>query len=109
MKFSHVNCRSLLKKLSQISILFKDSNFLCCTETWLSPIILDSMLNIPGKTIFRRDRVSRGGGVCIYIDENLSPFCNIDILSSYISTDLEIISVDVKKNWIEIYENMLYL
>ena len=58
---------------------------------------MDSMLDIPGKTIFRCDRVSRGGGICIYIDDNLSPFCNIDILSSYILTDLEIISVDVKK------------
>ena len=97
MKFSHINCRSLFRKLAQVSLLFKDSAILCCTETWLSPIIIDSMISIPGKTIFRRDRVSRGGGVCIFVNNDLSPYCDIDIQSSYITTDLEIISVDTKK------------
>ena len=80
-----------------MSLLFKESHVLCCTETWLSPIIVDSMVNIPAKTIFRRDRASRGGGVCIYVDDSLSPYCNIDTQSSYISPDLEIVSIDLKK------------
>ena len=45
----------------------------------------------------RRDRSSRGGGVCIYADNDLSPFCAIAEKSRYISNDLEIISLDVKK------------
>ena len=77
--------------------MFDDSDILCCTETWLSPIIIDSLLAIPGKTIFRRDRGTRGGGVCIYVDNKLSPFCKVDVQSSYVSPDLEIISLDIKK------------
>ena len=84
LKLSHVNCRSLYKKLAQISCLFKDSDILCCTETWLSPVIIDPLLAISGKTIFRCNRSTRWGGVCIYVDINLSPFCKVDGQSSYI-------------------------
>ena len=77
--------------------MFKDSQFLFCTETWLLPSLSDALLNINAKTIFRRDRLSRGGGVCIYVDTEFSPFCAIDEQSSYISKDLEIISLNVKK------------
>ena len=97
MKLSHINCRSLLKKVAQVSLLFKDSTVLCCTETWLAPNVNDSLVAVPGKPIFRRDRVSRGGGVCIYIDDSLTQYCNIDSKSSYISPDLEIISIDLQK------------
>ena len=77
--------------------MFKDSHFVFCTETWLLPILNDSLIQIQGKSIFRRDRSSCGGGVCIHVDNDLSPYCTIDVKFSYISKDLEIISLDVKK------------
>ena len=97
MKLSHVNCRSLYKKSAQIGYLFKQSEILCCTETWLSHILSDSLKSIEDKTVFRRDRKTRGGGVCIYVNNTLSPFCTVDEKSSYISPDLEIITIDLKK------------
>ena len=41
---------------------------LCLTETWLTPLIVDSSISIDGYSIFRRDRADgrRGGGVCIF-------------------------------------------
>ena len=87
----------MFKKLAQISYLFKDSHFFFCTETWLLPILNDSLIQIQGKSIFRRDRSSLGGSVCIYVDNDLSPYCTFNVKSSYIGKDLEIISLDVKK------------
>ena len=46
-----------------------------------------------GKTIFRCDRSTRGGGVCIYVKSDLSNYCKIDSKSTYISPDLEIITI----------------
>ena len=34
-RICHVNTRSLYSKINQLSILFQDSDLLCCTETWL--------------------------------------------------------------------------
>ena len=97
MKFTHVNCRSLFRKIAQISLLFTDSDFLCCSETWLSTNYDDQMVNIKGKTIFRQDRTTRGGGVCIYVRNDLSPFCKIDNKSTFTNKNLEIISIDLQK------------
>ena len=47
---------------------------LCLTETWLTPLIVDSSISIDGYSIFRRDRADgrRGGGVCIFTKNSLS-------------------------------------
>ena len=97
MKYSHVNCRSLYRKVAQISILFSDSDFLCCSETWLSKSYSDHMISVKDKTVFRQDRNARGGGVCIYVNSDLGPFCNIDKKSSFTNKNLEIISLDLIK------------
>ena len=87
----------MYKKVAQISILFNESDILCCSETWLSSTINDSLIAINGKTVYRCDRKTRGGGVCIFVNNSLSPFCKIDDKSSYISPDLEIITIDFQK------------
>ena len=55
------------------------------------------MIAIDGKSVFRSDRSSRGGGVCIYVNNSLSPFCKVDPISCNISPDLEIMSINLKK------------
>ena len=97
MKFSHINCRSLYRKITQVGILFANTDVLCCSETWLSKLYLDHMIAIPGKTIFRQDRCARGGGVCIYVNTDLGSDCTIDKTSSFTNMNLEIISLDLKK------------
>ena len=91
MKFSHINCRSLYRKIAQVGILFADTDILCCSETWLSKLYLDHMIAIPGKTIFRQDRSVCGGGVCIYVNADLGSYCTIDSKSSFRNKNLEII------------------
>ena len=97
LKLSHVNCRSVFRKLAQLDVLFYDSDVLCCSETWLSKAYPDSLLSLTNKLIYRSDRSTRGGGVCIYIRKNLSSYCKIDVKSTYCSSDLEIVSVDLSK------------
>ena len=96
-KFAHINCRSIYNKLAQIQLLFGNYDFLLCSETWLSTNYSDSLLDIPGIKIFRLDRSSRGGGICIYVKAALSPFCEINRRSTSSSPDIEILSLDVKK------------
>ena len=38
-------------------------------ETWLSPNVSNSAINLSGFSIFRRDR--RGGGVCVYVNDRM--------------------------------------
>ena len=97
LNFAHLNCRILYRKIDQVGLLFADYDFLCCSETWLSSAYPDSLISIPNRNIFRCDRTSRGGGVCIYVKSCLGKYCKIDDMSSYNTPDLEIITVDVTK------------
>ena len=43
------------------------------TETWLSDIVPDEVVNIPKFNLVRKDRhVGRGGGVQVYIRESIT-------------------------------------
>ena len=46
------------------------------TETWLTPVLPDGLVNLKGYKLFRKDRLSKkGGGVCMYLaDQVLSNF-----------------------------------
>lgn len=57
----------------------KNMNFICLTETWLSDNHLQAELDIEGYTIFRTDRQREkakhgrlGGGVCLYVRDDLA-------------------------------------
>lgn len=42
------------------------------TETWLKPHIPDSLVDIPGFTLYRSDRTAAAsGGVCMYISQQI--------------------------------------
>jgi len=68
------------------------------TETWLSSLVLDSELNIKDFTLFRQDREkirqNKGGGVLLYIRENLNAL-----------PDDELNSNDCESLWLKIYRN----
>ena len=97
LNFVHINCRSLFNKLPQVTLLFAKYNIICCSETWLSKDFSDAFIEIRGKKVFRSDRNGRGGGVCIYIDSKLAPYCEIATNFTYSNRDLEIVSVYLKK------------
>ena len=67
-----LNIQSIIPKRDQIQHLLMDSNldFLALTETWLSSPTPTTMIDVPGYTCFRKDRLSgKGGGVLIYMKD----------------------------------------
>ncbi|CAC5409885.1 unnamed protein product [Mytilus coruscus] len=74
MHFIHLNARSLLTKIPELqTIAFKTkAAVISVTETWFDETITNTEANIPGYTILRKDRNRCGGGVCMYIKENLA-------------------------------------
>ena len=88
-KIAHLNCRGLLGKIDDLKQLlsFVPFNVMCFTETFLDDSVSDGEVYIPGYRLYRNDRNRNGGGVAIFIDENLSPKlipitnCNVEALS----------------------------
>ena len=75
--------RSLANKIDDLDVVFrlKCVDLALITETWLSNSIPDTVIEIPGYSLLRKDRVERrGGGVGIYIKHTLS-FKVLDDLS----------------------------
>ena len=68
-KIEHLNIRSLLKKIDENKILIHQNSFdiLAISETWLLDKIPNELVNIPCFNVYRKDRLSHGGGVLIYI------------------------------------------
>ena len=70
----YFNARSLLPKLDELrtTCLSHSYDIIMVTETWLSAVILDYELYIPGYCLLRRDRNRNGGGVLMYVSSNLT-------------------------------------
>lgn len=83
LKMAHVNVRSLMNKFYQVKdfILQENYDIFAISETWLSNEIADNLISIRGYNLFRKDRGSRGGGVCIYV-KNSFKCCLIDSTNS---------------------------
>ena len=63
----------------------KGFDVICLCETRLSNNLNGKLIEIPGYTLFRQDRCSnpavgkRGGGLCVYIQDNLVKFSEVNI------------------------------
>ena len=69
------NIRSLRNKVDELESLVAEfkPHLVALTETWLSPIILDSEISLQGYDSFRSDRLARpGGGVILYYHKSLN-------------------------------------
>ena len=78
------NVRSLVPKKDEIRefMIRNEINLSFITETWLKDTITDSVVNIPGFTIIRKDRlVNSHGGICIYIREGDTKFKSLSEVS----------------------------
>ena len=94
LNISTFNARSLRNKIDEIHnfVMSHCIHVLAISESWLGPSIPDSQIERPGfQTPFRRDRNENGGGVCLYIS---------DQLSGKRRSDLE--DPDVELLWVEI-------
>lgn len=86
-----LNIRSLQKNISELRVLATDGNpdTICIQETWLKD---EKLVTIPNYNLHHASRPSRGGGVAIYIKNNL----DLRAKSSLINEHIELITVDLK-------------
>ena len=100
----HLNARSLYPtnavnrsfKIDEIYSCFcigHKFDIICISETWLSGNISNDDISLPGYSIFRNDRSSIGGGVAMYVNDQLpsKPKLNLqhqDIESIWIETEI---------------------
>ena len=78
------NVMSLLPKVDKVTefIVRKKINLSFITETWLKESVPDSVINIPGLILLRRDRSSQiHGGLCAYIEETHYKYKRLDDLN----------------------------
>ena len=76
LKCIHQNIRSLSGKVDELRVVINDSksgiHIIAITETWLDKKIEDAEVDIPGYKIYRKDRDADGGGVAVYVRNDLS-------------------------------------
>ncbi|KAI5739250.1 hypothetical protein M8J77_016864 [Diaphorina citri] len=74
-KAVHFNAQSLRPHLHEIRSIIDEVELhaILISESWLKPALASSIVDIPGYTLLRNDRVSRrGGGVAMYLRDDLS-------------------------------------
>ena len=95
-KIAHWNIRTLLPNLDEISHVLhsKQIHILCLNETRLSSLISDSEIAISGYSLVRNDRNRHGGGVAIYISNNI----HFNVRDDLNVTSKEVIWLSIKIN-----------
>jgi len=84
--FVCLNARSIVNKLRELELflLSECPDILGITETWLHSGIEDAEISFAGYKLFRRDRNrierQRGGGVALYIRQDLNPVCRAEFI-----------------------------
>ena len=94
-KIGQINIASLVKHHDELLVYMqsKSLDVLTVNETRLDISVLDCEVEIPGYDIVRLDRNRNGGGVAIFIRENISYFIRQDLV---IDT-LELLCIEVRK------------
>ena len=65
---------SLVPKIDEVRpyVINANAGVAVLTVAWLKSTILDSVIDIPGLRIIRKDRIERiDGGVCVYIKKQM--------------------------------------
>ena len=94
MSLVHLNIRSLLPKLNEISLLVSNYSLdvLTLSETWLDESICDAEVSLPGYNLLRQDRNRHGGGVAIFISASIKFTHRSDLQSN-----------SIENLWIELF------
>lgn len=73
-KLAHVNAHSLLAGFTNFkySLINNSYDVFLITESWLDSRVKSEFIGIDGYVLVREDRETRGGGVCMYIRNNIS-------------------------------------
>ncbi|XP_075163127.1 uncharacterized protein LOC142235753 [Haematobia irritans] len=95
LKIAHINAQSLNNKMDEFRYSFMNSfiDVICVSETWFHPDINDSIYTLSGYKLLRADRHSNGGGVAIYVKNNIH--CTVKAKSSCGSV-IEYILIEIR-------------
>ena len=91
------NARSIMNKLPELNafVSINDPDCVAITETWLNDVTPSSLIvDTYRYSVFRKDRCSRGGGVCLLFKNNSKLSVSQVVLPSEFS-GLEILAIDV--------------
>ena len=109
LRITHLNIRSLVKKIDQLRVLLFDAgiDILTISETWLMEHLQTKLFEIEGYDTHRLDRLvprkaggsrrvtarARGGGLVIYVSTKYSSLCEE-------LTDLQTSNENIEAQWI---------
>ena len=104
LKITHLNIRSLLKKVDQLKLLTEGTgiDILTLSETWLRPHLNTSLVDLPGYRTFRLDRDSkskrkkRGGGLISYVSDKHASACEA-------LEELDVANENIEAQWIHLH------
>jgi exonuclease III len=73
MSIAQINVRSIIPKIEEIRYILAKTelDILCINETWLDSSVHDFEIMVNDYNVIRKDRNRNGGGVCLYIKEQL--------------------------------------
>ena len=96
---SHLNVRSITHKMDSIRLLLKDKTFdiFTVSETWLNPRATDAEITIPGYSVVKKDRTSRGGGIAIFIRDGIPFKIRTDITTTTAKCESLLIEINHHK------------
>ena len=93
---SHLNVRSLASKFDQIKFLLgsqtRTNMVFGISETWLDEGVTNGELEIAGFRSYRRDRDGRGGGVIVYVSDDVKGMRRHDLEND----EIEAVWIQVK-------------
>lgn len=108
LRVSHVNIRSINNCFDEFVNFVEDKDFdlIALSETWLTSEFPSFLVSLPHYTIVRADRLTRGGGVCFYVRNNLKYKL---IAMDYITNNqLEQLWITIKANKRRIAVGVIY-
>ena len=105
LRILYYNAKSLLPKFDNLlaSTLTLDPHIICIVETWLSGVIENNELYIPGFQLYRHDRNRHGGGVLIYV----SAMFSVSVLPSP-TPPLELLTLPILRDNFKVHVCLFY-
>ena len=97
----HLNIRSVLRHLDELTLSLSDNEILCLSETWLTNNVIDAMVDLPTYKFVRQDRQSlvskRGGGLLMYYKTPIAPFITLQPALNSTDSNLEQLWIKIEK------------
>lgn len=97
----HNKCDELLA-LVKHHRSFRESSLICLTETWLTDIIPDTAVELPGFTLVRADRdvkssgKNKGGGLALFVNNRWCHPGHISVKERLCCKDIELLAVGLR-------------